>query len=415
MENVDALIVGASSVVTAEGNAAVRGADMRRLKVLKNGAVAIRDGLIADVGSEDELKKKYFPKEMIDAEGGCVTSGLIDPHTHIVFGGSREDEFVMRIEGKTYKEIALSGGGIRATVEKTREESEDSLIESAWMRMNNAVSCGTTTLGICSGYGLDLQNELKMLRVIATLGEEHAPDVVPIFLGAHEIPPDFAERKEDYIRLVIEEMLPEVVKMKLATFCDVFCEEHTFSVEESRRILAAAKELGMHLTLHADELEATGGAELAVELNATSASHLIKISDEGIDALAGSDTVAVLLPGVSFYLKTDYAPARKMIDGGCAVALATDCNPGSSNTENLQVIMTLACLYLGMLPEEALVAATLNSAAALRLSDRIGTIESGKSADLIIWREDDYQKIPYHWGVNLVKTVVKSGEVIVQR
>jgi len=415
MEKVDVLVVGASSVVTAEGSTALHGADMRRLKVLQKAAIAVHDGLVTEVGPEDELKKKYVPDNTIDAEGGCITPGLVDPHTHIVFGGSREDEFVMRIEGKTYKEIALAGGGINATVKKTREESEDSLVESAWMRMNNAVSCGTTTIGICSGYGLDVQNELKILRVIATLGEEHAPDVVPIFLGAHDIPPEFAERKEDYIKLIIEEMLPEVTNAKLANFCDVFCEAHTFSIEESRRILTAAKEAGMNITVHADELEATGGAELAVELNATSASHLIKVSDKGVDALAASETVAVLLPGVSFYLKMDYAPARKMIDRGCAVALATDCNPGSSNTENLQVIMTLACLYLGMLPEEVLVATTLNSAAALKLGDRIGTIEKGKSADMVIWREDDYRKIPYHWGVNLVKTVIKSGEVIVQR
>lgn len=415
MEKAEVLIVGGSAVVTAEGDTALRGADMRKLKVIERGAVAVRDGFIVEVGGEEELRKRFSTERVIDAEGGCITPGFVDAHTHIVFAGSREDEFVMRIEGKSYKEIALSGGGINATVKKTRETSEDTLIETAWGRLNNAVSYGTTTIGICSGYGLDKENELKMLGAINALGDEHTLDVVPIFLGAHDIPPEYADKKEDYIRLLIDEVLPEVADARLASLCDVFCESHTFSVDESRRILTAAKELGMKLTVHADELEATGGAELAAELNAISASHLLKVSDEGIDALAESNTIAVLLPGVSFYLKTDYAPARKMIERGCAVALATDCNPGSSYTENMQVIMTLACLYLGMVPEEVLVATTLNGAAALNLAEHLGTLEKGKLADMVIWREDDYRKIPYHWGVNLVKTVIKSGEVVVQR
>jgi imidazolonepropionase len=415
MEKVDILVLGSEQLVTAEGNTSLRGKDMRNLKVIKRGAIAIRGEYIVEVGTEDELKSRYLPDKIVDAEGGCITPGFVDAHTHLVFAGSREDEFIMRIKGKTYKEIALSGGGINATVKATRAASEEDLLDSAWSRLNTAVSCGTTTVGITSGYGLDTENELKMLRVILTLKEEHPLHIVPIFLGAHDIPPEYKEKKQEYIKLIIEEMLPKVVEGKLAKFCDVFCEPHTFNIEETKRILMTAKNAGLSITVHADELEQTGGAELAVELGARSASHLIKVSEKGISALAKSDTVAMLLPGVSFFLKMDFAPARKLIDSGAAVALATDTNPGSSYTENMQIIMTLACLYLNMLPEEVLIASTLNGAVALNLADKLGTLEAGKFADIAIWRENDYRKLPYHFGVNLIKTVIKAGEVIVQR
>ncbi|MCX7702830.1 MAG: imidazolonepropionase [Planctomycetota bacterium] len=415
MERVDTLVVGSEQLVTAEGREPLRGTDMRKLKIIKRGGVAIRGEYIVSVGVEDELKSKYTAEKIIDAEGGCITPGLVDAHTHLVFAGSREDEFIMRIRGKTYKEIALAGGGINATVKATREASEDALVELGWARLNNAVSYGTTTVGILSGYGLDTENELKLLRAILTLKEEHSLHIVPIFLGAHDIPPEYKENKEKYVRLVVEEMIPKVVEGKLSKFCDVFCEAHTFNIEESKKILTTAKNAGLFLSIHADELEPMGAAELAVELGAISASHLLKVSDKGISALAKSNTIAMLLPGVSFFLKMDYAPARKLIDSGAAVALSTDCNPGSSYTESMQIIMTLASLYLQMLPEEVLVASTLNGAAALNLADRVGTLEPGKFADIAIWRENDFKKLPYHWGVNLIKTVLKAGEVLVQR
>ncbi len=414
MEVVDLVVKGASEIVTAKGTKPLRGKDLR-VEVYRDHGIVVRDGQILALMPEKEIKERYSPQMTIDAEGCCVTAGFVDAHTHIVFGGSRHEEFERRVKGATYKEISQEGGGIMSTVRATRQASEETLLETAWARLNNALTCGTTTLEIKSGYGLETETELKMLRVIKQLDREHPIDIVATFLGAHAIPPDFSDRPDDYVRLVTEEMLPQVAKEELAQFCDVFCEEGYFNVEQTEAILKRAKELGLGLQVHAEEFCLLGGAKLAAKLGAAAASHLLRVDDASIKALADSETVAVLLPAVSFFLKEDYAPARKMIDAGCAVALATDCNPGSAFGESMQFVLTLACLYLGMSPSEALAAATLNSACAVGMGETVGTLERGKMADILVWKCTDYREIPYHFGINQIKCVVKTGQLVLER
>ena len=415
MEKADILVVGASQVVTPRGETALKGGDMRNLNVTSGTAIAVRDRMIAAVGPEKELLKRFDAEQVLNCKGGCVTPGLVDCHTHLVFAGSRHEEFAMRAAGKGYVEIAKGGGGILSTVRATREADENTLLEEGWERLISALSCGTTTLEIKSGYGLDLENEMKLLRVVKTMEEEHPADIVATFMGAHEVPPEYKDRRGEYIELVTDQMLPKVAEEQLAGFCDVFCEAHVFSLDEARKVLERAKSLGFGLKVHADEIESMGAAEMAVEMGAVSASHLVRVSDAGVRALADSDTVAVLLPVTSLYLKQDYAPARRMIDAGCAVAVATDCNPGSAYCENMQVAMTLACLYLGMTAEEALVAATLNGAAAIRHAHLVGSLEEGKAGDIVVWRCRDYREIPYHFGINQVRAVVKGGQLVLER
>jgi len=390
--------------------------DMQDLGLVEDGAVAVSGKKIIAVGkTEDVLAKVKVDKKtkVIHAEGKVVLPGFVDCHTHPVFGATREEEFELRIKGKTYEEIAQAGGGIRSSVRSVRQLSKDELVRLALPRLDRFLSYGTTTIEAKSGYGLSLKDEIKILEVIKKLNQIHPLDLVPTFLGAHDVPDEYRDKREEYIDLLINQMIPEVAKRKLALFCDVFCEKGVFSLDESRKILETAKEYGLKPKLHADQLTSFGGTELAVELKAVSADHLEFISDSGIEKMKQSGTIAVLLPGAVFGLgKDNYPPARKMIDMGLPVALATDFNPGSSFTESMPVILSLACLRMKLTPAEVITAATVNSAYAIDKEDSIGSLEPGKKADIVIWDVKSYKEIPYHFGVNLVDKVIKNGEVI---
>ena len=392
---------------------------MRELALVEGGAVASGGGRVLAAGRESDVLSEVQTDPattVVDAGGGVVTPGLVDPHTHAVFAATRESEFAMRVEGMSYEEVAEAGGGIRSSVRALRAADADELRDNGRNTLDRMLEYGTTTVEIKSGYGLSLDAELKMLRVISELSDTHVLDVVPTFLGAHEFPDEWRDDRDGYVDLLTDDMIPAVAAEKLARFCDVFCEEGVFTVEQSRRVLLAAREHGMEPRLHADELHPAGGAELAAELKAASADHLVCASDDGIAAMAEAGVVAVLLPGTTLSLgSTGFAPARKMIDAGVPVALATDCNPGSSMTESMQIILSLASMILRMTPEEAIVAATVNSASALRAADVVGSLTPGHQCDLAIWEVDDYRAIPYHYGVNLVTAVVKRGELVSSR
>jgi imidazolonepropionase len=349
---------------------------------------------------------------VLDAGGKVVVPGFADSHTHLIFAGSREDEFEQRLRGATYQDIAARGGGINATVRRVRDASKDELKTLARRRLDRLLSFGVTTVEVKSGYGLSVVDEIKCLEVIAELNAEGPLELVPTFMGAHAVPPEFQSDRDGYLRLMTDEMLPEVARRGLAEFCDVFCETGVFSLVETERVLVRARELGLRLKVHADELTPLGGAELAARLGAVSADHLLCISDAGIEALAAAGTVATLLPGTAFFLGMDYAPARRLIERGVTVALASDCNPGTCPTENLPLVGTMACTQMGMLPAEALTAMTLNAAAAVGRADRIGSLEVGKQADLVILDVPDYRQLFYHFGVSHVSCVIKRGRVV---
>jgi imidazolonepropionase len=389
-----------------------RAAELRQICLVPNGAVVITDGLIQWVGPTADLQAVPPEAEVIDARGKVVLPGFIDSHTHLVFAGSREDEFEQRLQAKTYEEIAAAGGGINATVMQVRRASKEELKTVTRRRLQRLLSFGVSTVEIKSGYGLTLADELKCLEVIAELNQEGPWELVPTFLGAHAVPPEFQGNREGYIRLLIDEMLPEVSRCRLAEFCDVFCERGAFSVEESERVLKRASELGMKAKVHADEFSVSGGSELAARCQAISADHLLCITEDDIEALAQSRTVATLLPGTAFFLGLNYAPARRLIEAGLPVALASDCNPGTCPSENLPLIGSLACMQMKMLPAEAVTALTLNAAAALDRSNRLGSIEVGKQADLIICDVPDYRQLLYHFGVSHVWRVIKRGRVV---
>jgi imidazolonepropionase len=391
---------------------AKKGQDLRDLSIIPDGAVVISDGVIQWVGPTSDLPLNPQNGEVIDATGKVVFPGFIDSHTHLVFAGAREDEFEQRLQGKTYEEITAAGGGIDATVQQVRRASKDELKTTTRRRLQRLLSFGVTTVEIKSGYGLNVADELKCLEVIAELNQEGPWELVPTLLGAHAVPPEFLSDREGYLRLLIDEMLPEVSRCRLAEFCDVFCERGVFSLEESERILETAGELGMKAKLHADEFVPLGGAELAARMHAVSADHLLSITNAGIEALARSDTVATLLPGTAFFLGLQYAPARRLIEAGLTVALASDCNPGTCPTENLPLIGSLACTQMKMLPAEVVTALTLNAAAALNRSDRLGSVEVGKQADLIVCDVPDYRQLFYHFGVGHVWRVIKRGQVV---
>jgi imidazolonepropionase len=390
-----------------------RGGDMCDVAIIENGAVVLRDGHIEWVGPTVKLPAQATEAHVLDAAGKIVLPGLVDSHTHLIFAGTRDLEFAQRLQGSTYQEIAAAGGGINATVRRVREASKDHLKALARRRLDRMLSMGMTTVEVKSGYGLSLADELKSLEAIAELNDEHACDLVPTFLGAHEVPLEYRHDREAYLRLVIGQMLPAVAHGNLAEFCDVFCEQGVFDVAESDRLLRAARDHGLKLKIHAEEFTPLGGAELAARLGATSADHLLYITEAGIEALGEANTVATLLPGTAFFLGLPYAPARPLIHQGLPVALATDCNPGSCMTENLPLIGTIACTQMKMLPAEVMTAMTLNAAAALGRSDRIGSIEVGKQADLVIFDVPDYRLLPYHFGVNHVWKVIKNGRVVV--
>lgn len=390
------------------------GKAMREINIVKNGAVAVNGSRIVAVGETKSILKNVKTTrrtKIIDAGNRVVTPGLIDPHTHPVFAGQRSAEFEMRIAGRSYMEIAQAGGGINSTVKSVRKASKKTLKDNGRKILDKMLSMGTTTIEGKSGYGLTVKDEIKQLVALKELNEEHDIDIVSTFLGAHEIPPEYKKRPDDYVNLVCTEMIPRVVAKNLAVFCDVFCEKGVFSTKQTRVILQTAQAFGLRAKLHADELSNTGGAELAAEFGAASADHLVCVGDEGIHLMHKAGVIPVLLPGTTFYLNLDKdAPARKMIDKGLAVALATDCNPGSSMTESMQMIMTLACLKYGMTPAETLAASTINAAYAIGRETEAGSLSPGKMADLVIWDAEDYREIPYHFGGNRVESVFKRGE-----
>ncbi|MEO5904303.1 MAG: imidazolonepropionase [Gemmatimonadaceae bacterium] len=397
------LFVNASQVVTCAGpGRARRGAEMSDVGILASSAVVTDGENIAEVGDRAALEGKYPNASPVDCDGGVVTPGLVDSHTHAIFGRARYDEQEMRAAGIGYMEIARRGGGIHSSVADLRSRTEDDLYTLALARVKRLASYGSTTIEVKSGYGLSLEDELKSLRVIARLAEALPVRVVPTWLGAHEIPLDYRKLstgRRDYIRYLIDEMLPRVAKDKLAVFADVFCEPGVFTTAETREILKASQGAGLQLKLHADELEPLGGAELAAEIGATSADHLGAISSAGISALAQSSTVATLLPGTMLFLgKHEQAPARALIDAGAAVALATDFNPGTSPTFNFPLILTLGVSQLKLSVAESIIAATVNGAAALGLADRTGQLAPGYSADIAIWEAEDVREIPYWYG-----------------
>jgi len=393
---------------------------MAELAAIEDGAVLIRDGLIAAAGPSDHVSGEAGRNaHVIDASGSVVMPGYVDAHTHPVFAGTREDEYCLRAAGLTYQEIAARGGGILSTVRNTRAASEQELFELALPRVQRFLSYGTSTIEAKSGYGLTLEDELKILRVIRRLAEETPLDVVPTFLGAHEIPAEFrnpdepGQGREEYLRLVTDEMLPAVARDRLARFCDVFCESHVFTPEESRTVLNRAGELGLGARLHAEQLTLCGGARLGAELGAATVDHLENIDDDGIACLGVSGVIGVLLPGAVFNLGlTRYAPARKLIDAGVPVVLATDFNPGSSPTYSMQMIHSIACTQMRMTPAECIIASTINAAYSLGLGGQIGSLEQGKQADVVIFDCADYRQIPYFFGVNHVRTVLKRGEIV---
>ncbi|GAA0437608.1 imidazolonepropionase [Lentibacillus halophilus] len=412
------LIKNASQVVTMAGHteASAKQDVMRELTILENGSILIKDGIIKAVGKQKELEHLYkndmAEAEVLDATGKTVTPGLIDPHTHLVHAGTRENEYAMRLNGKSYMDIMNAGGGIHATTRATQEADFDQLYDESKQRLDTFFQYGVTTVEAKSGYGLSLEHELKQLEVAAKLDEDHAMDVVSTFMGAHAVPVDERDNPEPFVSRVIEEMIPEVARRKLAHFNDVFCERGVFTPEQSRRILEAGKKYGLIPKIHADEIEPYGGAELAAEIGAISAEHLLKASDKGIQQMAENDVMGVLLPGTAFFLMAEYADARKMIDSGVAVTLSTDANPGSSPTLSLPFIMNLGCLKMGMTPEEVLTATTINAAHAINRADVIGSLEAGKQADVAIFNVPNYLMLSYHYGMNHIGGVIKKGKLL---
>lgn len=408
------IIKNAAQVVTCSGSSAKFGKEMSELHVIEKGAIIIEDGIIQAVGSTEEILKdvdesKY---EVIDAAGKAILPGFVDSHTHFVFGGYREEEFNWRLRGDSYMEIMERGGGIINSVEGTKNASKEELIALGKKRLNSILSFGVTTVEGKSGYGLDYDTEIKQLEVMTELDKSHPLDIVKTYLGAHAVPKAYKGKEDAFIDEIIENVLPVVVERNLAEFCDIFCEKNVFSVEQSRRLLTKAKEMGMKLKLHADEIVQLGGAELAAELGAVSADHLLQASDKGIEDMAKAGVVATLLPCTAFSLKEEYARGRYMIDHNCAVALATDMNPGSCFTESIPLVFALATLYMKMSIEEAITALTINGAAAVGRADQIGSIDVGKKGDVVILEFPSYKFIPYHIGVSTVEKVVKDGVLV---
>lgn len=410
----------ASQLITVRGGTKEpkRAQDMSDIGIIEHGSVVVENGLITFVGSDVEAERYVHTLNghinTIDAAGKIVTPGLIDAHTHIVFGGSREKELEMRLNGAKYIDILKAGGGILQTTTSTREATEEQLIQETSKRLSRFLQYGVTTVEAKSGYGLTLEDELKQLRAAKKLDERHPIDLVSTFMGAHAVPVEYKENPDEFVRLVIEEMIPRVAEENLAEFCDVFCEEGVFTIQQSEQILEAGKRYGLKPKIHADEIVQFGGAELAAKVGAVSADHLLQASDEGIKQMAKSGVIAVLLPGTAFFLMEKPANARKMIEAGVPVALSTDRNPGSSPTESLPFIMNLACLTMKMTPAEVLTACTINAAHAIGRADEIGSIEVGKKGDLVLFDAPNYQTLQYNYAVNLVDTVVKKGQVIVE-
>ena len=411
------LIYNASQLVTPVGNKAAKGQEMSELKIIQDGALYIEDQLIKAVGTTEEVLIETEGLSIdigIDATGRTILPGFVDAHTHFVFAGDRSGEYAMRLQGKSYMEIHEQGGGIGSTVMATREADFEELVRLALKRLDTMAGFGVTTVEGKSGYGLDLRTELLQLKVIQHLNDTHPLTIVPTFMGAHSLPKEFKHDGDAYVKVVIEEMLPEVIKHKLAFFCDVFCEKGVFTLEQSRRILSAAKEMGLGLKIHADEVVDLGGASLAAELHCVSADHLLMASEENLLKMKVNEVIAVLLPITAFSLNEPYADAKWMLKQHLAIALATDFNPGSSFSESIPLLMALAVRQMGMPPEAVITALTLNGAAALNRAQSIGSLEAGKIADVVIHDCPSYLHLMYHLGVNHVNTVIKEGRIIIK-
>ncbi|MGB4438456.1 MAG: imidazolonepropionase [Sedimentibacter sp.] len=408
------LIKNASELVTCKGKSPRHGKDMSDIGLIKNGCVVVENDIIVDVGSTDDILKKYDENEytVIDAKDKAVLPGFIDSHTHLIFGGYRADEFSWRLRGDNYMSIMERGGGITSTVRATRNTSLEEFIEVGKKRLDKFMDMGVTTVEGKSGYGLDYETEIRQLEAMQKLNEIHPVDVISTFLGPHSVLPEYKGKEDFFIDFMINEVLNKVAEKNLAEFADIFCEKNVFSIEQSRKFLLAAKNCGLKLKIHADEMAQLGGTELAVELSCISADHLLQASDEGIKRLSTSDTIATLLPATAFCLKEEYARGRYMIDSGCAVALATDFNPGSCFTNSIPLIIALAALHMNMSIEEIITALTVNAAVAVGRSDTIGSIEIGKKADIIILEYPSINFLPYHATVNIVETVIKNGQIV---
>lgn len=400
-----------AEIYTPTGHGACKGHAMTQLRHIPHGEIEITDGIITYCG---DMRDGIEAGDTLDAKGRAVLPGFVDSHTHMVFGGYRPEEFGWRMRGDSYMSIMNRGGGIVNTMESTRKASEAELTEKTRRYIDRMSEMGVTTVEGKSGYGLDKETEIKQLRVMHGLNSDptRKVDIATTYLGGHALPPEFAGRHDDYITFMIDEMLPTIKSMNLADNCDIFCEEGVFDISQSRRLLEAARDMGFGVKIHADEIVTTGGAELAAELGALSADHLLHISELGINDLAASDTVATLLPLTAFTLREPYAPARKMIDAGCAVALATDLNPGSCLSGSIPLTFALACIYMQMSVEEAITALTLNGAAALGLAHEIGTLEKGKLGDLVVLDTGNINMLPYYTGMNSVAITVKRGKIV---
>jgi imidazolonepropionase len=417
--NGNLLIKNASELVTCSGFKAKHGKEMQELHVIEDGAVVVRNGIISNVGTTEAVLKEFSESallksgfDVIDARNKSVLPGFVDSHTHFVFGGYRAEEFSWRLRGDSYMDIMKRGGGIVSTVKATKQASSQELSDTAFKRLNTMLGFGVTTVEGKSGYGLDRDTEIKQLEVMAALDPVHPVDIVKTFLGAHAVPIEFKGKADQFIDLMIDDVMPEVAERRLAEFCDVFCEENVFSIDQSRRLLRRAQSLGFKVKLHADEIVQLGGSELAAELGAVSADHLLQASDRGIRRLAEAGVVATLLPGTAFSLKEPYARGRYMIEQNCAVALASDLNPGSCFTESIPLIVALATLYMGLTPEETVTALTINGAAAVDRAGVIGSIDQGKAGDLVVLEFPSYKYMPYHIGVNTVEKVFKKGNLV---
>jgi imidazolonepropionase len=410
------LIKNANQVITVKGHSEKPATkeEMNELHIIENGAVLIENDRITAVGPTEELELTAVNAEVIDALGKIVMPGLIDPHTHVVYAGSRENEFNLRLNGATYMEIMNNGGGIHATTRATRAASEVELYQASKRRLDKFLRHGVTTIEAKSGYGMDWETEHKQLIVAKRLNEEHPVDIVSTFMGAHAVPKEYKGREDEFVDIIINEMLPRVKEEGLAEFNDVFCEPGVYTPEQSRRVLEAGKKLGLIPKIHADEIEPYQGAELAAEIGAISAEHLLRASDEGIKQMANAGVIAVLLPGTAFFLMAEAARGRKMIDAGVPVAISTDANPGSSPSVSMPFTMNLACLSMGMTPAESIVAATINAAHAINRGREIGSIEVGKKADIVIQDVANYMQLNYHYGMNHTTTVIKNGKIVVQ-
>jgi imidazolonepropionase len=410
---VDLVLVGASELVTMAGGVR-KGAALGEPGVIPGGALAVQQGKIVAVGTEAEIRQLAGPAtQVVDAGGRAVIPGFVDPHTHLCWGGDRADEFAQRLAGATYQEIADRGGGILSTVRATRAATEAELVALGRKRLNALAAAGTTTVEVKSGYTLNLEGELKQLRAIQGMAAGHPLDVVPTFMGAHEFPPEYRENRDGFVDLLCQELIPAVAASGLARFCDVFTETGVFTPDQTRRILAAGKAHGLIPKVHADELSDLGGGAVAAELGAISADHLLYANDDSLAAMAKAGTVAVCLPGTAFCLMSvPYAPARRMVELGCTVALASDFNPGSCPVYKIPFLITLACMNMKLTIEEALAAATINAAAAIGMQEQVGSLEVGKQADFLLLDLPSYRHLPYQIGQGGIHAVYKRGALI---